>query len=148
MSILVLSITFDIENMFPFPLSPAKLISDYFDIRRCGSNNTFVLITRHFICAQNLRSVKRDAARTKKNASSIIHAAISYRELICRPNRSVIFITRKYIDVPNSLYRIAQCQSTRLLILLSSGNKNKNFNLKLNVQIANNPRWPQSETIT
>jgi hypothetical protein len=44
----------------------AKLESDYFDIRRCGSNNTFLLKMRHFICAQNLRSIKRDAARTKK----------------------------------------------------------------------------------
>jgi hypothetical protein len=27
-------------------LSLAKLIGDYFDIRRCGSNNTFLLIMR------------------------------------------------------------------------------------------------------
>jgi hypothetical protein len=44
----------------------AKLTSDDFDISRCGSNNTFLLITRHFICAQNLRSVKRNANEKKK----------------------------------------------------------------------------------
>ncbi len=97
-----------LKNIFPFLLLPAKLISDYFDIRRCGSNNTFLLI-----CAQNLRSVKRDAARTKKSESSTIHAATFYRKLICRPNMSVIFITRKYIDAPNSLHRKTQCQSNR-----------------------------------
>ncbi len=46
------------KNVFPFPLSPAKLISDYFDNKRCGSNKTFLLITRQFICAPNLRSMK------------------------------------------------------------------------------------------
>jgi hypothetical protein len=36
--------------------------------KRCGSNKTFLLITRQFICAPNVRSVKRDATRTRKKS--------------------------------------------------------------------------------
>jgi len=64
--------------------------------RRFGSNNTFLLIMRHFICAQNLRSVKRDVAQRKKSASSIIHAANSHHDLICRPNNSHIYNAQIY----------------------------------------------------
>jgi hypothetical protein len=35
-----------LRNVFPFPLSPAKSIGDYFAIRRCGSNMLFLIITR------------------------------------------------------------------------------------------------------
>jgi hypothetical protein len=50
MSILFLNMPFAIEKR----ISVSALSSDYFDIRRCGSNNTFLLITRHFICSPNL----------------------------------------------------------------------------------------------
>jgi hypothetical protein len=51
-----------LKNVFPFPVSPTKIISHYFDNKRCGSNKTFLLITRQFIYALNLQSVKRDSA--------------------------------------------------------------------------------------
>jgi hypothetical protein len=40
-----------------------------FDKKRCRSNSTFLLITRQFICAPNVRSVKSDAARTRKKSA-------------------------------------------------------------------------------
>ncbi len=60
-----------LKNVFPFPLSPAKWICDYFDNRGCGSNHTVKLITHQFICAPNVRSVKRDVARTRKKSASL-----------------------------------------------------------------------------
>jgi hypothetical protein len=39
--------------------------------KRCGSNKTFLLTTRWFICAPNVRRVKRDAARTQKKSASL-----------------------------------------------------------------------------
>jgi hypothetical protein len=51
------------------------------------------LTTSSYLFAHRNRSVKRDAARTKKSESSTIHAATFYRKLICRPNMSVIFIS-------------------------------------------------------
>ncbi len=58
------------RNAFPFPLSPTKWIGDLFDKKRCGPNKIFLLITRQFICAPNVQSVKRDAARTRKKSAS------------------------------------------------------------------------------
>ncbi len=58
--------SFWLKILFPFPSVTAKLIGDYFDNKRCWSNKTCLLIKRQFICAPNLRGVKRDAARTRK----------------------------------------------------------------------------------
>jgi hypothetical protein len=46
-----------------------------FDKKRCGSNKIFPLTTRQFICAPNVRSVKRDAAQTRKKSerSNLVH---------------------------------------------------------------------------
>ncbi len=41
-----------------------------FDNKRCGLNKIFLLITCQFICALNFRSVKNDAARTRKKSTS------------------------------------------------------------------------------
>jgi hypothetical protein len=41
-----------------------------FENKRCGSNKTFLLVMRLFICAPNLRSAKGDAARTRKRSAS------------------------------------------------------------------------------
>ncbi len=81
MSIFILNMPFAIKNVFPFPLAPAKLISDYFDNRRCGSNNTVILIMHQFICAPNVWSVKRDEARTRKirNFKSVSQFALRIR---------------------------------------------------------------------
>ncbi len=50
------------------------------DKKRCGSNMTFLLITRQLICAPNVRSVKGDAARTRKKICKfMIHAENSVR---------------------------------------------------------------------
>jgi hypothetical protein len=94
-------------------------IGDLFAIRRCGSNKIFLLTTRQFICAPNVRSVKREAARIgKKSARSnmvitgapiLIRIAICAGRLqgagmfcpsyfICGQNRSFLFITLRYID--------------------------------------------------
>ncbi len=61
--------SFWLKILFPFPLVTAKWIGNYFDNKRCGSNKTCLLITRQFIGAPNLRSVKRDAARTRKKSA-------------------------------------------------------------------------------
>ncbi len=53
---------FAIENIFPFPLSTTKLISDVDQTRP-----SYLMYMRQFICTLNLRSVKGEAARTKKN---------------------------------------------------------------------------------
>jgi hypothetical protein len=64
--------------LFTFPLVTAKLISDYFDNERCGSNKIFLLIARQFIYAPNLQSVKSEVARTRKKIHEfMIHAANS-----------------------------------------------------------------------
>jgi hypothetical protein len=59
-----------LKNVFPFPLAPEKWIGDLFDKKRCGANKTFLLITHQFICAQNVRSVKRDAVRSEQEKKS------------------------------------------------------------------------------
>jgi hypothetical protein len=69
MSIFILKMPFAIKNLFSFPLSPAKLISDYFDIKKCGSNKTFLLTTHQFICAPNLWSVEEMQPKQEKNGS-------------------------------------------------------------------------------
>jgi hypothetical protein len=69
MSIFILKMPFAIKNLFPFPLSPAKLISDYFDKKQGGSNKTFLLIMHQFICAPNLWSVKEMQPKQEKNGS-------------------------------------------------------------------------------
>ncbi len=53
--------------------------NDYFDNKQFGSNKIFLLKTRQFVCAPNLRSVKSDAARTKKIRWVHDHAVISVR---------------------------------------------------------------------
>ncbi len=58
------------KHLFLFPLVTAKLITNYFGKKRCGSNKIFLLIPRQFICAPNLRSGKSDAARTRKKSAS------------------------------------------------------------------------------
>jgi len=60
-----------LKNVFPFPLSPAKWIGDYFDNGRWGSNHTVKLITHQFICTPNVRSVKRDPTWTRKKCASL-----------------------------------------------------------------------------
>jgi hypothetical protein len=61
--------------LFPFPLVTAKWIGDLFDKKGCGSNKIFLLITRQFICAPNVRSEKRDAVQTRKKSaiSNMVH---------------------------------------------------------------------------
>ncbi len=59
--------TFWEKLLFPFPLVTAKLISDYFDNKRCSSNKILILITRQFICTPDLRTMKSDAAQTSTN---------------------------------------------------------------------------------
>jgi hypothetical protein len=104
MSIFILNVPFAIEKRIPFPLSPAKSIGDYFAIRRCGSNMLFLIIMRLFICAPNVRSVKRGAARTRKKSvrSNMVHnwssEFVPHRHL--RRRQVLIFITREYIDAP------------------------------------------------
>jgi hypothetical protein len=63
------------KKLFPFLLVAAKLKGDYFDNRQYGVNRTFLLITRHFICASIHRCVKRDAVRARKNrdGSKLFH---------------------------------------------------------------------------
>ncbi len=56
--------------VLPFPLVTAKLIDNYFDNRKYGANMNFLLLTRHFICASNHMSVKRDAVQTRKKSAS------------------------------------------------------------------------------
>ncbi len=66
---------FEQNVWFPFPLVTAKWIGDLFDQKRCGSNKIFLKIIRQFICALNVRSVKRDAAQTRKESarSNLVH---------------------------------------------------------------------------
>ena len=73
------------EPLAIFPMLSATLDTSYkmldytfnpfISIKRCRSNMTFLLITRQFICAPNLSSVKGDGARTKKIRQSMIHTA-------------------------------------------------------------------------
>ncbi len=67
--------SFWVKCLISFPLVTAKWIGDLFGKKRCGSNKTLLLITRQFICAPNVRSVKRDAARTRKKSvrSNLVH---------------------------------------------------------------------------
>ncbi len=72
--------SFRLKFLFLFPHVTAKLISDYFDNKWCGSKKILLLIMRQFICAANLRSVKSDAARTRKKIREFtIHTANSVR---------------------------------------------------------------------
>ncbi len=66
---------FEQNVLFHFPLVTAKCIGDLFDKKRCRSNKIVLLITRQFICAPNVRSVKRDAAQTRKKSarSNLVH---------------------------------------------------------------------------
>jgi hypothetical protein len=54
------------KTFLSFPAWNAKLISNYFDNKQCGSNKIFLLIACQIICAPNLWSVKRDAAQKRK----------------------------------------------------------------------------------
>ncbi len=79
-SIFIMNICLPLKYKIPFPLVIAKLLGDYFNIWGYGPNKTFLLITHQFICAPNLRSVKRDGALTrKKSANFTIHAGNSVR---------------------------------------------------------------------
>ncbi len=55
------------KTYFIFALT--KWRGDLFDKKRCGANKTFLLMTRQFICAPNVRSVKRCAVQTRKKSA-------------------------------------------------------------------------------
>ncbi len=58
-----------LKNIFPFPLSPAKLKGDYFDNRWCGSNSTVIHTTRQFIYAMFGAWRETRPEQEKKSAS-------------------------------------------------------------------------------
>jgi hypothetical protein len=90
-----------------------------FDKKRCGSNKTFLLIMRQFICAPNVRSVKRVTAEQEKNPRVQIWI------IICATNFVCIAIGAENFDAPllNCMFRIPQCQSNPLFILLERAEK-------------------------
>jgi hypothetical protein len=69
MSIFIMNLLFAIDKRISFSALSSKTN------RRCGSNKTFLLTTRQFFCAPNVRSVKRDVARTRKKSgnSNLVH---------------------------------------------------------------------------
>jgi hypothetical protein len=174
MSVFFLNMPFAIEKRIPFPLCPAIWIGDQFDNKRYGANKTFYLVTRHFICAPNLRSVKRDAARTRKKfaSSKLIPKSRSKfdphrhwrRKLRCVnilakgwSHRDLIWGQNKICPIYNAqiFWRTEQFTSYRLLSKQSlihfareSGKGIMIFTQKLRVQIVKKPRSPRSETIT
>ncbi len=70
MSIYALNLPFANKKRISFSALSSKMNRRLFDKKRCGSNKTFLLTTRQFICAPNVRSIKRDAARTRKKSAS------------------------------------------------------------------------------
>jgi hypothetical protein len=65
MSILFLNLTFGLSLETLFPLSPAKFIRDYFDIKRCGSNNTF-LLQRVILFANKIFGARKETRPEQK----------------------------------------------------------------------------------
>ncbi len=75
MSIFVLNMPFAIEKHISLSAPSSKMNRRFVWQKRCGSNKIFLLIMRQFICAPNVRSVKRDAAPTRKKSarSNLVH---------------------------------------------------------------------------
>ncbi len=128
------------KTFFRFLLSPAKLISDYFDKnKQCRSNETFLRITRQFFAHWIFR-VNGDVTRNKRKESASSWFTLQIRNSVC------IDIDAGNFDASLRQYfhRIPLCQSNRLLILLlKSGKGNKIFNQKLHVQTVNKPKSPR-----
>ncbi len=59
------------RTFISFSACNSKTNKDYFENKQSGSNKEFLLITRQFICASNLLSVKRDAAQKGKKSASL-----------------------------------------------------------------------------
>ena len=135
---------FEQNVLFPFPLVTAKWIGDLFDKKRCESNKIFPLTTRQFICAPNVRSVKRDAARTrKKSASSNLVHNLRYEFCPHRHWRSELWSALAKLFVPHPL--VSELSLVRFAG--GSGEGNVIFIQGLRVRIVNGPRSPRSGTI-
>ncbi len=65
----ILNVPFAIEKRISVSVLSSKLNRDLFDKKRCDANKAFLITMRQFSCALNVRSVKRDAVRTRKKSA-------------------------------------------------------------------------------
>jgi hypothetical protein len=73
MSTFILNVPFAIEKHISVSALSSKMKGDLFDKKRCGANKAFLLITRQFICARNVRSVNAVQTRKKSTILKLFH---------------------------------------------------------------------------
>ncbi len=139
MSIFVLNMLFAIEDLFPFPLSSAKWIGDYFDIKGCGQT----IMQWHI----EVPCVNGDADRIL----SVNHEPADF--FLVRV--ASLFTLRRFgAEINWRVKQTGPVWSASLIVkviaykfAVTSGKGNKIFNQKLHVQTVHKPRSPRSETI-
>ena len=135
--------SFWIRIIFPFPLSPAKWISDYFDIKGCGANNgarAHESSLRQWQCGENLQrklwnSFKMADFFLIQTASLFtlptFGAQINWRVI----SRKVLFAPHRFLSNKSPIHFAG-----------ASGNGNTFFNGKWHVQNENGCLSPMSQT--
>jgi hypothetical protein len=132
--------SFWIKILFSFPLSPANLISDYFDIKGCGANNeamTHRSSLRQCRCGSN--------SQRESWTCGFFFLVLAATPFTLRTFSAQInwrFISRKAMFDP---YRFLSNQSP-IHFAGESGNGNMFRNGKQHVQNENRHRSPRSQT--
>ncbi len=115
MSVFILNVLFAIEKRISFSALSSKMNRRFVfqKAMRIKQDLPTYSITRQFICAPNVRSVKRDAARTRKNPRGWICF------IICAPNLIRIAICAGRLRCANIMahgwsYSILICGRTEL----------------------------------
>ena len=136
--------SFWINIIFPFPLSPAKWISDYFDIKGCGANNlarAHRSSLRPWRCGQN--SQRKLLTRFELADFFLVLGVTLFTLRTFGAQINWRIISRKVLFDPHHFL------SNKLPIhfAVTNGKGNKTFCSKTACSNWSKPRSPRSETI-
>ena len=135
--------SFWIKIIFPFPLSPAKWISDYFDIEGCGANNlarAHRSSLRQWRCGQN--SHRKLWTRFELADFFLVRAATLFTLRTFGAQINWRIISRKVLFDPHRFLS----NKSPIHFAGESGKGNTFLNGKRHVQNENGHRSPRSQT--